>query len=212
MKTKRTSKIQKIKTYCPVFNGFYDTIHESVLDNAIYDFISDSNEEGETHLEYNDLVIDNKKYQTDYSKEFVEEVGKALKEKGFIKNIVFEEVASPRFYNFSNDSINVEVELNKTNINNIREYIKKHIDGFEFYIEEQYTSCDGFTSFFSNDADVWIKEYTEGLTNFENDCMHIGTILDFICLTEEIMNQSIASELFEKMSGYDYISVKEEVS
>jgi hypothetical protein len=54
---------------------------------------------------------------------------------------------------------------------NLLTYIKQHITDFEKYIKENYTSYDGFMSYYSNDISDWLK-------NEYND-HEIGSMLEF---------------------------------
>ena len=84
----------------------------------------------------------------------------------------FQNIHSPKYYNYSNDSINVNLKCDfDTFMNNLLFFIKQHIKEFEQYIKDNYTSCDGFLSYYSNDVKDWLKnEYGEH---------EIGSMLEF---------------------------------
>ncbi len=91
--------------------------------------------------------------------------------------ISFEALISPREYNFSNDSINVSVELNLTQLIGL---ISDRKESAATYFKDKYTSCSGFISFHSNDIDDWLNpEYI-----MENSAHRIGALLDCLCNIE----------------------------
>lgn len=197
--------MEKTKTFLPIFSGFYNTIHGSIIDNAI-DNVLEENEK----LSYEDLEIDYDKFRNDYCKEVVAFFKKELKEKSLLTDIIFEHIRSPRFYNFSNDDIHVEIVLSEENKKNIANYIKENKKLFTDYIKSNYTSYDGFMSFYSNDANVWIEEYTDHLTVFDKNTHYLGSILNFICENDGITDNDIYSYVSENIFGDEYISNKTE--
>jgi hypothetical protein len=165
-----------IKSYLPVFSGFYNTFFEYM--NEEMD-IEDYNEENKTDFEYDDFEWDYADYHRRRSKECVYEIEKELKE--FDIKIKFEDVVSPRYYNYSNDSINVEYTLTKNSFDKFIEYIKNDLEEFEEYLKERYTSYDGFASFYNTDVNTWFNEYLKDEKKLEH-CF--GAILEFYLTNE----------------------------
>ena len=68
--------------------------------------------------------------------------------------LVFVELSSPKYYNFSTDRIFVKISCK------FIEELKKKIDKFALgkAILEQFTSRDGFISFYSNDVNEWLGQ------------------------------------------------------
>jgi len=146
-------KTYKIQTWLPMFPGFYGTIFEKKIKE---NFIED-NEIAAYHI-------------TDY-------VANRLRK--FVHEIIFEQVSSPREYNFRNDIIDVEIILTNTNITSIKNIVNKFKDKWSIYLKNNYTSCDGFISNYSNapNSSDWDIE------NILNDSHILGAILDFILTT-----------------------------
>ena len=129
----------KIKTYLPIFTGFYGSIYEPNEENEI-DYINELREEKNLDkIDYDDCDFNYSDYFLEVAKGLVNEVENQMKE--FVNSIEFEELKSPKFYNYSNDSINVKINPNKKSIIN---YIRRYKDEWKKYLLENYKSCDGF--------------------------------------------------------------------
>jgi hypothetical protein len=156
----------KVKTYLPLFSGFYD----SHWDDPCFD--------GEE--EYFDLpndksfyeFIDWNAYHNHIAKEMCNEVESLLSD--FVSSIEFEKISSPRYYNFENDAIHCEIDFNEEKVMN---YLNENKEAFSNYIRERYTSRDGFISFYENNAEEWLHEWQE-------DSHKVGSVLQFICENE----------------------------
>lgn len=173
----------KQKTWLPVFEGFYNTWYESELDSMLEREIELSEDEYKEY--YADLfevgitreVFENhaydyvnwKKAQNDMSSEIANTL-ETMESEGIVKNINFEKLVSPQYYNFSNDSINCEITYNKSKL---LKYLKNNKSEFEKHLIDTYTSCDGFISSYTNDGDYWLdsKNWSEH---------QVGSILNFV--------------------------------
>lgn len=171
----KKTKVMKVKTFLPVFDGFYNTFFECDSEEML---IQDYNIENNTNYDYSDFNWNYEKYYNDTAKQCCSVIENLLKEAKIIKSIEFEKIVSPKYYNYSNDSINITVDIY---VNNIKKFLNENFDAFESYVKSKYTSCSGFTSFYSNDPHVWIKDL-KSKKIFENN-HQIGAILDFICNT-----------------------------
>ena len=138
----------KIETFCPLFPGFCNTMFEPCEDNEIYSH----NQEHDTDLSYDDFNWDYDDYQDRVASAFVESFEREFKDIVPGVDIKFQNVVSPKEYNFRNDSINIEVNMNFLDfmliVNNNKENIRD-------YIRQNYTSRDGFISWHSNDVEDW---------------------------------------------------------
>ena len=179
-----------MKTYLPLFSGFYGTTWE--LDTELTD-------ESNNAINYNRLEIDNDKYNRDVCLHIIDELNDELKDLLDIK-IEFEKVVSPRYYNFENDSCNVDIELNTYKLS---KYLNENMDQLKVYIKDRYTSRDGFTSYHFNDVTEWIFE-TENFTKFDDE-HKLGSLLEFVCQLELITEDSIYQRFDCLM--YEYIEI-----
>jgi len=175
-----TSTKTKVKTFLPIFKGFYGSIWEDYLtsDGEAEHYKLDDNFDFYQYVDYN-------KYFNHLSKQFCNIVENELKE--FVYSIEFEELVSPKYYNFSNDSINCTI---KPNILEIRNYIFSNSERFREYLKDNYTSCDGFSSFHSNNFDEWVI-LTDNFRDLNHDKHHLGAILNFIAQNEGITEECL---------------------
>ena len=81
------------------------------------------------------------------------------------------EIYSPKFYNFSNDEIDLDVTFSKSKVLN---EVNKNITKFNEFLKERYSSRDGFNSFTANNYIEWLEDY-----NDEKDTA-IGAVLTYL--------------------------------
>lgn len=172
-----------IETFAPIFNGFYETSFQfdydvdSFLENALSEKCSSNVQyllSAFVHNNYYDCLNDDYVgYKTDVAKAVCEFLSEKVTEMLGVKTtFVFQSIYSPKYYNYRNDSINVGIETDNTLfMNALLKYIKDNFDDFKEYIKNNYTSYDGFCSFYSNDADDWLKQ--------EYNDHEIGSMLEF---------------------------------
>jgi len=192
--------MESVQSYLPLFSGFYNTIWDcdSLEDSEIFNINQERKLNGKDEIEYDKIQFDFKEYKTQVSYYLIEKIKTYLSENNFINDIIFEEIISPKFYNYSNDSINVTYKLSKDNINNINRFLIENIEDFKDYININYSSYDGFISFHSNDAVEWIID-----NDLLTDKHKLGSVLGFIC--EHEFNED---DLYMDSDNTIYISVK----
>ena len=168
-----------IKTWCPIFSGFYGTHWEMDEPSEIESY----NQEYNTSLDYDDYDYDYKQYMVDVCTSFVYIFNDKIKEIiPSIKEVILEEVRSPREYNFANDSIDIEMKCTNQIHKDIRDYLIKYAKEWGKYLHERYTSCSGFISSYPNYAEGWINE-TKDYDDLNSH--YLGSILEFISKNEE---------------------------
>ncbi|MEI7509887.1 MAG: hypothetical protein WCJ62_10545 [Flavobacterium sp.] len=177
----KTIEIQtEIETFCPLFSGYYNSFFEpDNEENEIQDINYQRKEQGKEPINYNDAIFDYKQYFEECSKEivnFCEDKTNEVLTTGLI--FKYEELVSPREYNFTNDSINILIQPSEEDINKMQNYINANFEEFKTYITNKYTSYSGFNSFYTNDA----KEFLN--LNIYEDSHILGTLLDFILKNE----------------------------
>ena len=181
--------MKTIKTYLPLFSGFYGSHFE---DDFYYQFDNDECEFN-FDFDFNDLDFDFNKYYLDLSKQITSKIEDELIFLKLVTECNFESLQSPKYYNYSNDSINIEIIVSDENIKQIQTYLLNNSENFKTYLKNKYTSCDGFTSFYSNNFEDWVN-FTENFTDFSNT-HYLGSILNFILLNEEIEEYTIYSDI-----------------
>ena len=189
--------MKTIETYLPVFPGFYNTIFEP--ESECNDIIYTYNQENDTNFDYDNFDWDYSEYYDQIARNCCDAIETLLKKNNIVQSIKFQNIVSPQYYNYSNDSINVEVEIN---IENLILFIAQNKKEFDTYIKENYSSRDGFMSFHSNDGDEWFKSLV--CNDFKKEKHCFGALLEFVC---GLLNQSTIKPeywLYEQMENYDY--------
>tara|TARA_R110001606_G_scaffold238925_1_gene386926 strand:+ start:88 stop:693 length:606 start_codon:yes stop_codon:yes gene_type:complete len=160
-----------IKTTLPIFTGFYGTLFGDISDNKMEQDIEYYLDEFNVDLDCDDF--DFKSINLEVSKEACNGVQTMIKEYLDIDSkIKFVALDSPRYYNFENDEIICEIDMD---IKEIINYIEKNIIMFDSYISENFTSRDGFASFVSNSGADWVND----LKQAEDLPRKLGTVLQF---------------------------------
>ena len=152
------------------FSGFYNSIHGGEggnIDQALeggfnYDYEKDEEKEVPDIWGAN---YDYKAIELEYCQHFVEAFGDK-----YGLTLTFDEMTSPREYNFSTDRIFCKIP--REEIDTIRKSVEEHKDWAQ-YIKDNFTSCSGFWSNYENDCkhEDWAKETLD-------ECQY-GTIIKF---------------------------------
>jgi len=176
-------KTTTIKTYLPVFPGFYGTLFEPYEENEIYNINEERENKKLPPISFDDCIFDYEGYHQKVSKECVGVIENEVK--SIIKGsfgITFENLYSPREYNFTNDSINVAMEFDNLFIKNLTAYLRENESKFEEYLKENYSSRDGFICLHSVLTGEWIGD----LQTKDNSLLthKLGAILDFVLFNE----------------------------
>jgi len=188
---------QKIKTFCPVFTGFYNSIWQYQEDNEINEINEERKKSGLVgEITFDNLEIDYRQYEADISEKICEAVKNELGE--YIEEINFERVVSPKEYNFVNDSIYCEIipkidAIKKFIYNNKKEYIE--------YLKNKYSSYDGFISAYSNKFETW-EEKTNNFNDLGINGHCLGSILEFIAGQLDIDELNIYHDIEKIESEY----------
>ena len=179
-------KITK-KTWLPIFAGFYETYYindDCLLDSELSHF----------DVSFTDLIEPIKDFLSDKFYNNIDYVNFKIDFLRFYcsqlstDNIKFtyESISSPNYYNYSNDSCNVIVEIKDWNI--IKKFIYDNLNKFDEYIKKRYTSYSGFYSGFPNDINYWLNIVNKP----EKDTFkhEIGSILEFYYLLDYKLNKN----------------------
>lgn len=129
------------------FSGFYESLHDGNLDDAIERMFADTN--GDVLPGMTEHAISNcnwrqvhEAYAKDYTERFAIEHEVAL---------VYESLHSPREYNFTTDRIFATIELAEVE----RMFNEVDIDRLEEFVKETFTRRSGFIPSYSNDVHSW---------------------------------------------------------
>jgi hypothetical protein len=183
-----------VKTWLPIFSGFYGTIFDTdSQDDFIEQDISDYCYDNKLSAEQKEILLDGvyssnaftvgyKDYQDRVCLSVTSTIERELKEMGVVKSIVMEKLVSPREYNFTNDSIDIEVVFTKANVKEIKKIVSDNIEAWKEYLSNHYSSYDGFISSHSNDSEANEWDIEIALQGSHN----CGSVLNFICQLSEI--------------------------
>ena len=196
------SQDKAIDTWLPLFKGFYCTIW-------------DGDSELDSFCEYNEVSSDEVEvdwlgYRHKIAVSITSEIESKLVELGLIESITYQHITSPNYYNFVNDSIDVEII---PIVDNIVSYIHSNYDAFNSYLKQRYTSRDGFISFYPNNAIEW-AENTLNFSVLDKDGHVLGTILDFALVNEDLSEHDfycdvISDVCIDEFATINYIDIEE---
>jgi hypothetical protein len=132
------------------FSGFYETIHNSAIGQAIDSLFNDNDTllyrfYGEDCINYGEMY---KEYARQYTQAFAQKTKLP---------VIFDELVSPREYNFHTDRIFVQISPGF--VKGLFAIVDK--DVLRQRIKEEYTSCEGFISYYSPNLDDWSEDVTE---------------------------------------------------
>lgn len=178
-------KVITVGTWLPCFPGFYGTYLEPNEESEL-EFIDDKRRElgligsvGDITYPYPEF--DYETYRTTVANRFVGMVEAELKEYLPSLSMVYENILSPREYNFVNDSVNVQVTFDHKEL---YDFIVAHTVEFMEYILEHYTSYDGFMSHYSNNYMEWLEDWVDTMQHSHM----LGAMLQFVLHTNDIMD------------------------
>jgi hypothetical protein len=136
-------KSMKVEAGIP-FSGFYESFHDDQLERSLIDEEL-SDEEAEKLRDEIDWGAE----RINYSEEYTYLIAKLLK-----IDLKFVALKSPREYNFGTDRIFARIDEDDI------ELLKGKVDTDLMYnaVKEQYTSRDGFSSFYSNSYQEWLDQ------------------------------------------------------
>jgi hypothetical protein len=170
----------KTNTNLPAFHGFYGSIFEDFDNYSELQYVNELRDQnGLEPLENDyDFDYDYEDYHIKLSIALCDTVESFLIDEGFINSIKFINLHSPKYYNYSNDTIECNIDVN---VKNVKEYINNNLDCFEAYLIDNFKSYSGFCSFYEHDLNFWLNK----MKSFKNlDHNEIHGILDFICKNE----------------------------
>lgn len=192
----------KVATYCPIFPGFYETmfsVREYEEAEAVQYMLEEIGVPLSTQacypLAHNGAVCewDYKARDEEYSGEIVAAVTRTgtLEHLGII--LEYEVIASPRYYNYVNDSLNVQAHIADFRVCKARmlRRVRKDWDEFSGYIRRMFKSRPGFIPGHSDDPDEWLDELKAWCDGEEYDATRFGVLLDFFLLQDKFDQEAL---------------------
>lgn len=155
------------------FQGFYDSWYSNAIDREEEEFVDyevNENEDGErqhpeeirlTEYELGDLLSSHTKYSTAYetvARNYVDAFARYVADElGLEFTLEFEEMTSPRYYNFETDRLFARVPFKTM----ARLFAMSKAEGHETLgttIRDRFTSYDGFISHYDNTLETWASK------------------------------------------------------
>lgn len=135
------------------FSGFYESTHDSNIDRAIEQYFDREGDGGDhTPNDFYWSFDRHRVIRNEYAKLYADSFLYWFNsETGLKLDGVFEEMTSPREYNFETDRLFVSIPLKQ--LKALKAYVPN--DVLEKHIKRRCTSYDGFCSFYSNDFADW---------------------------------------------------------
>ena len=179
-------KIKLNTNLVPIFSGTYETQWDVIETN-------DNGDEMNVVYDHNDLMKSIANEYQNHADYILSEF-----EIPFIKKIKFTGgFDCPPYYNFSTDTLDFEIIVNKTQL---LRALNELADGEEFatFLKEHFTSYDGFMSFTPNNyADLKIEILEEGREFTQS----IGALISFLALDKL---SEIEESIHEDWRGNEY--------
>ena len=143
---------------------------DSMFDNYM---IESDKDDGYIHFtpEYFWDNFQNDKYVTEIEKLAHSFINGTIKENNVWVHIKGGEIYSPKYYNFSNDEMDLEVGFSRKKV---VDEINKDIPKFNSFLKERYSSRDGFNSHTSNNYIDWQEDFNN------NEDTAIGAVLTYL--------------------------------
>ena len=190
-KLKNLEIMREIETYLPVFTGFYGTLFGDIIEREEDNILEDEN------LDLDIVKFEYKKFMEDVSKECVGVFEEAFnRDLGTNIDISFENLISPREYNFTNDLIDVTFKVSDEDFEKIKVAIIENKDEISEMIEERFSSRDGFVSLTSTDFDEWIED----MEHYQK----FGALLEMLCEVLEVISEEEMVDLVQGNVSMDY--------
>ena len=155
----------------PLFEGFYN----SYLDLSENIEVGEDEEYSMTEEQFDNIDWNstNENVSKFYLNYFKDELKDFFNEIGII-NLDFVKVDSPKYYNYSTDKLVCNIEIDKGIF--VHELRKYDFDDWEQFLKDNFTSYDGFISFYPNTSMEWDELINEKI---EDDNVIIETLLKF---------------------------------
>jgi hypothetical protein len=179
-----------VQTYLPIFNGFCGTLFECHCEDQ---YVADNND-------FDNYEFDYVEWRKRVGETIAEEVETMCEEAGLDIKIQFEQVKSPREYNFTNDEIQVIMSMDEVVIQKLTQFLYDHKEAFSELIKERFSSYDGFYSRISNDFTDWVVNYMD--VHDQNFATCLPIVIEFYLM---IMSAADIDELVEELAYKDRV-------
>ena len=176
----------------PLFEGFYN----SYLDLSENIEVGEGEEYSMTEEQFDNIDWNstNENVSKFYLGYFKDELSDFFKSIGVL-SLEFIKVDSPKYYNYSTDKLVCNIEIDKNVF--VHELRKHDFDNWEQFLKDNFTSYDGFISFYPNTTMEWDELINEEI---ENGNIIIETLLKFYLEQNDgfyEIKENLFTEIFE---------------
>jgi len=159
-----------MKTTIP-FQGFYETVHDMYIDDAINSNFDDREGSGANKTPW-ELDLNYSQAMQEYSRLYVQAFASELNIK-----LEYESLSSPKEYNFTTDRLFCDISESEV----LRLWGTVDKEAFERHIKDKFSDRDGFISFYQNT----LKDNGGLRTAWDKDPLQwdhnqVGTLIEFI--------------------------------
>jgi hypothetical protein len=177
------------------FAGFTETWHSEAVDHAEYQLFQDSN--GRVYNSLLDMFFDHVSYGTVFQR-YAENYVSILREYLELPSLTFEEIVSPRYYNFETDRI--FASISRQDLGRMMHAVRG--EPLDRKVREMFTSRSGFRSSYPNDITEWPPRD-------DWDHNHVGAVLaayaDMVVRGKwSALEESIAAEQTDDLEDWLY--------
>lgn len=157
-----------------IFEGFYESnLFNSDTEYYLNEYLQDD-EYSETYeidfIPYCESVAS-------YAVELLKDYCILFQENKIIKEMKYISLYSPRFYNYTTDKLNIEIDFN---ITKLKRFIKNNKTDFNLYLKDNFTSYDGFISFIENNYNDFMNKFYSDSTEKTRS---LNVMLEYYILT-----------------------------
>lgn len=176
----------------PLFEGFYN----SYLDLSENIEVGEGEEYSMTEEQFDNIDWNstNENVSKFYLGYFKDELSDFFKSIGVL-SLEFIKVDSPKYYKYSTDKLVCNIEIDKNVF--VHELRKHDFDNWEQFLKDNFTSYDGFISFYPNTTMEWDELINEEI---ENGNIIIETLLKFYLEQNDgfyEIKENLFTEIFE---------------
>ena len=176
----------------PMFEGFYCSQLDLAENIEVGEGESYSmTEEQFDEIDWNKTNENVSKFYLNYFKDELSDFLSQLE----VLSLEFIKVDSPKYYNYSTDKLVCNIKVNKNKF--LTELQKYNFEVWKQCLKDNFTSYDGFISFYPNDPNEWDELINEEIWN---DNIIIETLLKFYLEQNEEfykIKENLFIEIFE---------------
>lgn len=175
MNDKNIIKVMLNSNLVKIFSGAYETIWSYAIDEELEQEELDANK---------DLSESNYYSMSDILAKYQGAIGSSDFGLDFIVDVNFTGFYSPKYYNYSTDTIDFILDIDEPKMFDALDNLKGNKE-FELFLYENFTSCDGFWSNTPNNYDDLVYQIKTGGDEYDQS---VGALISFLVGNEPLGN------------------------